>query len=457
MSEEGTSSVWKIVDGELTIHLHAGQKRAYLSESDIVAVIAGAQSGKTTFIPIWLMREMINRGPGEYGIIAPTFPLMNKKCLPEFLRLFQETLKFGKYIKTDKKFYFNDYGLMKLFGSTKNSCAVCFLHASDPDSLESATFKAVCLDEAGQKAFSLDSFYAIRRRLAINNGRMLITTTPYDLGWLKTKIHDPWKKGHPDKPGEPHPYISVINFRSIDNPYFPLEVYERERAQMPPWKFDLFYNGIFTVPTGTIYDVYKTDVHSVTPFVIPADWPRIWGPDFGQSNFACVKIAVNPNWVKGSTHPHQRRFYVYQTYKPEQAKEVDGHILSLRTNDRGHSHAISVGGASGEDAWRRKFGEAGLPIWLPTIHGPDSVEVGIDFVYKAFASGELAIFNNLGELEKELKTYARELDGNDEITDKILNKNTFHRLDGLRYAVSEFYSNPGILGTMKIIPTWRSA
>ena len=33
------------------------------------------------------------------------------------------------------------------------------------------------------------------RRLAISQGRILITTTPYDLGWLKQQVFDRWQKG----------------------------------------------------------------------------------------------------------------------------------------------------------------------------------------------------------------------------------------------------------------------
>ena len=67
--------------------------------------------------------------------------------------------------------------------------SVLFGYAAEPESLESATAKAAWLDEAGQKRFRLASFEAILRRLSLAQGRVLLTTTPYDLGWLKQRLY----------------------------------------------------------------------------------------------------------------------------------------------------------------------------------------------------------------------------------------------------------------------------
>src|SRR5436305_14072646 len=102
------------------------------------------------------------------------------------------------------------------------------------------TGKAAWLDEAGQKKFRVGSYDAVQRRMAIHQGRILITTTPYDLGWLKQRIYDPWQAGDER--------IDVIRFESIENPAFPREEYDRAKRELPRWKFDLFYRAIFTRP-----------------------------------------------------------------------------------------------------------------------------------------------------------------------------------------------------------------
>lgn len=147
-------------DGELQFNLHAGQDDALHAPERFVAVIAGTQSGKSALGPLWLWQEIERCGPGDYLAVAPSYPLMQKKMLTEFCRLFQTQLRLGTYRSGDRIFEYHDKQTKIFFG-----------HADDPDSLESATAKAAWLDEAGQKRFRLGSWEAIQRRLAINRGR----------------------------------------------------------------------------------------------------------------------------------------------------------------------------------------------------------------------------------------------------------------------------------------------
>jgi hypothetical protein len=58
--------------GELSFRFHRGQMRAWKSAKRFVVVLAGTQSGKTSFGPIWLLNEIQNRGPGDYMVVTPT-------------------------------------------------------------------------------------------------------------------------------------------------------------------------------------------------------------------------------------------------------------------------------------------------------------------------------------------------------------------------------------------------
>ena len=83
----------------------------------------------------------------------------------------------------------------------------------NPDSLESATAKAAWLDECGQKLFKVGELGSdFEAAFLFHMGRVLLTTTPYILNWLKTLI---WDKRYSD------PDIEVVNFRSIDKPLLP--------------------------------------------------------------------------------------------------------------------------------------------------------------------------------------------------------------------------------------------
>jgi hypothetical protein len=69
----------------------------------------------------------------------------------------------------------------------------------------------------------------------------------------------------------------------------------------------------------------------------------------------------------------------------------------------------------------------------PDVTGADSVEVGIDRVHGAFRRDELFIFSSLSGLLDEVQSYSREVDDAGNPTEKIADKESYHRLDALRY------------------------
>ena len=186
--------------GKVRFSLHPGQSKAWASVKRFILVLAGTQSGKTSFGPLWMHREIQARGPGDYIVVTPTYPLLMKKALPEFLRLFDTRLKLGTYQSQLKIFTFSPEGSARTFGTVDHDTPtqIFFGHAQDPDALESATAKAAWLDECGQDQFRLGSWEAVQRRLALHQGRVLGTTTPYNLGWIKSQIYDRARAGDPN-------------------------------------------------------------------------------------------------------------------------------------------------------------------------------------------------------------------------------------------------------------------
>ena len=396
------------VDGEvLRYHLHRGQTRAWDSKARFPFVIAGSQSGKTTFGPLWLKREMDERGAGDYLAVAPTYPLLQKKVLPELRRFFITHLRWGEYRAADRMLIL-DGGKITLFLG----------HAADPDSLESATAKAAWLDECGQNKFPLTSWEAIQRRLAIHQGRALGTTTPYNLGWLKTQVYDRWVAGDKD--------YHVINFRSIDNPMFPRAEYERARRTLPGWKFAMFFKGLFTRPAGMIYDSFDFERHVIDPFEIPDTWNRYGGLDFGGVNTAALCFVE---------HPDTGMLYLTDEYLAggRTAKEHADKLIPWKVG-------YWVGGSKSEGQWRQEFSAAGLPVQAPLI---SDVEVGIDRVYGVHKTGKLLVFRTCEKYIDEKGRYARELGPDGEPTEKIEDKNSFHLQDAERYILGRIRGNEG--------------
>jgi len=420
-------------DGKMQIVLHPGQRRAWDSAKRFVTVLAGTQGGKTTFGPIWLLQEIMKRGPGDYMIVTPTFPLLELKALPTFLNMFKEKLKLGEYVGNPvRKFTFSRRGSKRLFGKETNEDTIVFFgHASDPESLESATAKAAWLDEAGQKKFRLGSFEAILRRLSIHMGRMLITTTPYDLGWIKQKLYDPWEAAKCD-----HPEIDIIRFDSTANPAFPKKEFERARRDLPLWKFNMFYRAMFSRPAGLIYDCFDPKLHKVPRFTIPPNWHRFLGLDFGGINTSGIFLAEDPI---------SKILYAYREYRPYKhgggsTKTARQHVEAILAGEPKIPYA--VGGAGSEQQWREEFRAAGLPVLEPdvmdsttTARNTSSVEVGISRVYAAISRGELVFIDDLEGILDELQAYSRKLDERGDPTDEIEDKSCYHGLDALRYVV----------------------
>lgn len=410
--------------GKMRLNFHIGQWKAWESERRFVVVLAGTQGGKTSFGPHWLYREIKECGPGDYMVVTPTFQLLELKALPEFKKLFEHTLRLGRYTGSPvRKFTFSEAGEIATFGAKQDiSTHVYFGYAADPESLESATVKAAWLDEAGQKKFKLGSWEAVLRRLSLAQGRVLLTTTPYDLGWLKQKLWDKFKAGEPD--------IDVVRFDSTENPNFPQEEFERARRDLPKWKFDLFYRAIFTRPAGMIYDSFNEEMHKVPRFAIPDNWPRYLGLDFGGVNTAGLFYAEEPG---------TKRLFLYREYKAG-GRTAKQHADELKKGEPMIPRCI--GGSHSEDQWRNEFKHGGLPVGEPDIK---DVEVGIDRVYGAHARNEIIVFDDLTGYLEEKMTYARELDDAGEPTEEIEDKETFHFMDAERYIIGWLRKTTGIM------------
>lgn len=375
-------------------HPHPGQSKALRSKARFILLLAGTQSGKTILGPIWMKNEIQRCGSGDYLVVAPTYPLMQKKVLPEFLKIFG---KFGTYHKSDRIFELNTGGIRAL---------IFFGHAQDPDSLESATAKAAWCDESGQKKFRFGSWEAILRRLSIHQGRCLHTTTPYTLGWLKNELHD-------KADGKT---IDLIQFDSLMNPAFPRDEYEWQRQRMPKWKFNMMYRGMFERPLGMIYDCFDEE-NKCDRFTIPPVWKKLAGFDFGGINTAAVKIAYDPK---------SEKYYIYEAYK-QGSKTAKEHVLAFNPQ----KEAITAyGGSWSEDQWRKEFNTGGLYIQKPPIR---DVEVGIQRVYELIKLNKLIIFNDLIEVVDDIENYSREIDQEGNVTEKIEDKETFHFSDAIRY------------------------
>ena len=257
----------------------------------------------------------------------------------------------------------------------------------------------------------------------MNEGRALITTTPYGQGWQKQEIYDRWVA---DRVAGVESDFEIIQFDSVMNPAFSQREFERARRNLPTWKFNLFYRGRFSRPAGLIYDSFDPALRIPRVFnKPPADWMCYVGHDFGPQNTAAIWFAQNPT---------TGFLYAYREYLVGGLNSA-GHAQKMMDLSEGENIVRRTGGAiTNEDGYRDAYGAAGWPIIAPTLRG---VAAGIDRVYGFFKTQKLFIFDDLRETLDDLDTYAYKLDETYLPTEEIENKQDFHLMDAMRYGLQD--------------------
>lgn len=390
----------------MEIKLHAGQRKALKSKAKYVVVLAGTGSGKTFLGPVWIAKEL-ERGGREVLVVSPTYLMFQRVVLPYVLNFFEGLGLLERYKMTER--------VMEL----RTGAKLYFGSADNPFSLEGVHVDAAWMDEAGQ--MKREAWAVVRRRVGVRNGRILITTTPYNLGWLKQEVYDEWKRGNRD--------FDVIQFPSIANPFYPKEEFERAQRTLPEWQFRMFYLGEFVRPEGLVYIDFMPSKHIVEPFPIPNSWVRIAGIDLGYNNpTAIIFLALDKDG----------RVFVYREYyeRFKTAEEIINDFLEITQNE--NIDAVYVDPS--EPAFIKAMRQRGILA----KEAKNDVKEGISMVISLIKTDRLFVFRGCKNLLDEIENY-RWKKVNDEIKDEP-QKEYDHACDALRYALyTYFLKNKDIL------------
>lgn len=406
------TDLYRVIGNKVVVDFgdHLGQTNTWNSFARFPFIIAGTQSGKTSFGPWWLWREIQNCGNGDYLGITATFDLFKLKMLPEMEKVFTGLFDWN-FTKSDRLFESPEKISMPSM-PTKPAKRIILRSANSEGGLESSSIEGAWMDECGHPGFKLSTWEAIQRRASLSMARVLGTTTPYNMGYLKTEIFDRWRAGDPD--------FDVIQFKSIMNPSFPKEEYYRMKSKMQAWKFAMVYDGEFEKPAGLIYDCFIDPLHTCPRFKLSDNWQRYLGLDFGGVNTAGTFYAEEPK---------TKKLYLYRAYKQGGMTAAE-HARALLKGEP--MIPFCVGGSQSEGQWRDEFKAAGLPVRKPDIK---EVEIGIDRVYEAHKKNEIIVFDDLAGYLEEKHTYSRKLDASGEPTEAIEDKEKYHFMDAERYII----------------------
>ena len=373
-----------------------------------LAAIAGTGGGKT-ILGYWWLHSRMETYPGyTWGMAEPTYSLLRRVILESSDPDRPGLEDYFRMVGHHPDYHAVDHILNTDFGK------IYLGSADDPDSMQGAAVRGYWLDEAGQ--MRLLAYETARQRVSMMRGQVLLTTTPYDLGWLLTEVKQ--KADGRD--------VAVETWRSIDRPGFPMESYEREKRLLPPWRFAMLYDAQFERPAGLIYGAFDERTCLVNRFPLPETWPRYVGHDFGGANPAAIFYAQDP--ATGY-------FYAYHEYLPGPGKSTNDHVREFKKITMGTNVLRRSGGSHQEEEIRQGYTAHGWPIQEPKV---GNVEEGINKVIGLHRLNKLFVFNDLRAYLDEKRTYSRKLDAAYRPTEEIENKARYHLMDAERYMLSDF-------------------
>jgi hypothetical protein len=366
--------------------LHPGQQRAHDSQAQVVSVLAGTGGGKTSYAPRWCYREY-ERTRGSGLIVAP-HKILRRTTMPAFLGYAAHLGEWESKVDGIWRWHAGGY--------------VYFASADTPESIEGAHVSWAWLDEHGQRQFPRQAWEAVQRRVRYHRGRILGTTTPYVVGWLK-ELWDDWRNG--DRPD-----VEFISWSSNANPGFPQEEFERARATSPEWQFRMFYLAEWDRPAGLVYAEANDDSWVSGLPEGASDWPLYAGLDFGFHNPTAI---------------------VYARRSPDDVLYICDEYYESGRTDAENARAAPVGC---QRAWGdpsapeaiREFGQQGWRIAPCERH---EVKAGIVEVLERLRSGRLKFARAAcSELARELDSYVWD----DRRPDTVVKEHD-HACDALRY------------------------
>ena len=394
----------------------------------------------TTYGPHWLFDEIYDPvkgcGRGDYLAVTATYDLFKLKMLPSILDVLEGIHDVGRYWSGMRVIELRnpDTGEFMAKRADDQMWGRIILRSADAlAGLESSTAAAAWLDEVGQDTFTNAAYNAIRRRLALRHGRVLMTTTLYAYNWFLTRIVKPTlatgttefmysDAGDIDYTESDDTNTALVQFDSTINPLFSQEEFIEAKNNLSEEEFSMFYRGRETTRRFLIYNNFDSEKHTTKPFHIPESWARYLGVDFGGTHMAAVFYAEEPE---------TKKLYAYREYISGN-KTIKQHVADILAEEP--VMPVCYGGARSEGQWRSEFAQAGLQVNRPSI---DDVDVGIARVYAQHAVDGIIYFDNLSKIIEEKGSYRRKRLPDGEYSDEIMSKGSYHMLDCERYIISE--------------------
>lgn len=344
------------MDSGKTVKPYWFQERTLESRARYIVMLGGTGGGKTWWGPIWLSRRIeadLEAGVegARYLAIGPTSEMTRDQMVPALEQHYQGTRLQGIYWKQS-----NVYELM-------TGGKIYFRSADKPERIEGHHVRAAWIDEPGQMKPMI--WPIVQARTGFYRAPVLFTGYPLSQNWYYHDVYKSWEAGDTD--------YEVIQFRSVDNPDYPREEYERARATLPAWMFDMRYDGKFRKPFGLVYPEFGEGLFC-EPFEIPDGWPVYVGIDPGVF-YGALFLA----WNDGT-------YYAYADYYTEVLTPAAQHAQAIRERLRGQVQGFIYDPARLTDV--NELAQHGI---APLYKANNAVLAGIGTATAVIKSGRLKV------------------------------------------------------------------
>lgn len=217
----------------------------------------------------------------------------------------------------------------------------------------------------------------------------------------------------------------LIMMDQDEAPHLSKDEIEAISASTPPYLRDARRKGIPSMGAGAIYPIPESEI-LVEPFEIPDYWPKCAAMDVGWNRTACVWGTIDRNTTQK---------YLYTEYYRGEA-EPSVHAAAVRA--RGDWIPIAIDPASrgrNQNDGNRLF-QNYIDLGLDLIAAKNSVDAGIDLVWKWLSSGELKVFSTLQNWLMEYRLYRRDEKGRIiKQNDHLMDCTKYIALTGFDYAI----------------------
>lgn len=383
---------------EKVIKLFPQQYDAVNFPTQFGAAVAGVQSGKT-FGGVYWAGLQISKYPKGTGIIAaPTYKILQQATMRKFFETFPQL----------RRLYKEQKGEIEL-----PTGGIIYVRSADaPLGIEGITANWVWLDEGGM--CSLLTWTILRSRVSMTGGKIFITTTPYNMGWLYRDFFIRWR----DKLDSS---LSFHTWRSIDNPMFSKDYFEAERARLKPEEFARRYEGKFEKMTGLVWDLPLEQIIDPMDIMGKAE-ARIIGADWGYENPAAISV-----W-----YLYDKVWYKADEWK--QSKRTTAEIIQVLKNKLVEHHVTAIYPDPAEPDRIEECRRASLPM----METNKDIKGGISHIQQLIREKRIFIFNNCQETIDEWSMYHYDEPKEDKESKDLPAKFNDHLCDADRYAIYSY-------------------